>query len=142
LITVDGEPVNPPDASSRDDIAAKAGHAVRAYQLELKLCKALAALNPPPDLAYYLHTRIIELLRRLRANRAADAGATWPAGLSDTDLRQAASIIRAFRALPAWTERGFEGGTGRRATLGEYALDLATEIENRATTSTQPTTPP
>ncbi len=56
-----------------------------------------------------------------------------PADLSDTELKDAAGIVRAFRALPHWTTRGFQGGTGLRATLGEYALDLATEIDTRTT---------
>ncbi len=58
MITVDGEAVNPGDGDSDEDAVAKA---VRAARIELKLCKALAALNPPPDLSGYLHAHIVEL---------------------------------------------------------------------------------
>jgi hypothetical protein len=59
MITVDGEavPRDSPDGDDREAI-------LRTAQLELKLCKALAALDPPHELSTILHVRITEQLRR------------------------------------------------------------------------------
>jgi hypothetical protein len=44
-----------------------------AIRLELKLCKALAALDPPDEMSTLLHARIADLLRKLRRHDAIDA---------------------------------------------------------------------
>ncbi len=100
--------------------------------------QGLAALNPPQDLSTFLHARIAEMLRTLKRNGASDTGVTRPADLSDSELEEAAGILRAFRALPWWTEAGYQGGTGLRITLSEYALGLASEIDTRTTHHGQP----
>jgi transcriptional regulator with XRE-family HTH domain len=51
--------------------------------------------------------------------------------LDHDELRQAADIIRAIRALPFWTERAFMGGPGFRSVLSGYALDIASELDKR-----------
>lgn len=128
MITVDGQAVNPA-ADHRDD----ASKAVGAAQLELKLCRALAALYPPRDVSLLVHARAAELLRLLRKHDAADPDAIPAVDLSDAELKEAAGIVRAFCALPAGSIRGFPGGVTFRAVLGEYALDLAAELDARAT---------
>ena len=67
MITVDGEPVpqNPADSNDVEE-------ALRTVRLELKLCKALAALDPPHELSTILHARITEQLRTLRRYDAND----------------------------------------------------------------------
>ncbi len=47
MITVDGQAVNPGGADGGDSD----GETLRVIRLELKLCKALAALNPPHDVS-------------------------------------------------------------------------------------------
>ena len=130
MITVDGQAVNPADDRSDDDDVAQA---VGAARLELKLCKALAALSPPRDVSLLVHARAGELLRVLRKRDAADPDAIAAADLSDSELKEAAGIVRAFCALPSRSVRGFPGGVTFRAVLGEYALDLAAELDSRAT---------
>jgi hypothetical protein len=128
VITVDGQAVNPGGADGGDADE----EVVRIIRLELKLCKALLALNPPHDLSVLAHTRAAELLRTLRRHDTADRDVSQVADLGDAELREAAGIIRAFHALPSWAAKGFQGGTSFRAVLGEYALDLAAEIGTRA----------
>ena len=128
MITVDGLPVDAGPASTRDSVE----EALRAVRVELKLCRALVALCPPGDLSILAHTRAAELLRVLRRSNATDRDSIRVADLGDSELKEAAAIARAFRALPSWGAKGFQGGTSFRAVLGEYALDLATEIEARA----------
>jgi hypothetical protein len=131
-MTVDGEAVNPPNGDGEDS-----RDEMRETRLELKLCKALAALNPPHELSGYLHTRVADLLRKLRRNDAMDEDVTHPADLTDDELKQAAGIVRAIRALPSSAGR-YQGGTGLRVALGGYALDLADEIATRTQQGTQP----
>jgi hypothetical protein len=59
--TVDSQAVNP-----IDDHSHEAAEGVDAARLELKLCRTLAALNPPRDLSLMVQTRAAELLRVLR----------------------------------------------------------------------------
>jgi hypothetical protein len=124
VITVDGEAVNPDDA-------------VGAARLELRLCKALAALNPPRDVSLLVHARAVELLRVLRKHDAANPDVIGVADLSDADLKEAVGIVRAFRALPPYSVRGFQG-LSFRSVLGEYAFDLAAELDARATGTGRP----
>ena len=65
VITVDGEaiPQDFPGGDAREE-------ALRTARLELKLCKALAGLDPPHELSTILHARITEQLRRLRRHDA------------------------------------------------------------------------
>jgi hypothetical protein len=122
VITVDGEPVTGSESDDPEDITRKA-------RIELKCCKALAAVNPPHDVSTSLHTRIVELLRTLKRCGTEDQDAAQAADLSDEELRQAAGLVRALRAvLP---EKGYQGGTGFRVALGGYALDVVDEIEKR-----------
>jgi hypothetical protein len=105
---------------------------MRVIRLELKLCKALTALNPPHEVSASLHARISDQLRRLRRHDATDQDVTQVADLSDDELHQAAAILRAFRALPTWEAAYRGGGTGFRAALGGYAIGLADELDKRA----------
>jgi hypothetical protein len=79
VITIDGEPVSPGD----DDDAAKAARAARQ---ELKLCKALAALDPPGSLASIVYGRIAGHLRALNYDNLTDPGARQPADLTTTSF--------------------------------------------------------
>ena len=124
MITVDGEAVNP---------GGDAVNAVDEARLELKLCRALAAVGPPLDVSLLVHARAAELLRLLRNHGAPDPDVIPAADLSDSELKEAAGIVRAFRALPSCGVKGFPGGVSFRAVLGEYALDLAAELDARAT---------
>jgi hypothetical protein len=128
MITVDGEaiPRGTPDRDDRDE------EALRAARLELKLCKALAALDPPHELSTILHARITLQLRRLRRYDATDQDVRQVPDLTDDELHQAAGIIRAIRALPSWTDKSYTGGTGFRVLLSGYALDLTDELDKRA----------
>jgi hypothetical protein len=135
VITVGGEAVSPAGDGSGEDEAAKE---VRAARLELRLCKALAALNPPRDVALLVHARAAGLLRLLRKHDAADTDVTAVSDLGDGELREAVEIVRAFRALPPGGIRGFPGGRSFRAVLGEYAFDLAAELDSRARGSSGP----
>ena len=105
---------------------------MRGARLELKLCKALVALNPPHDLSVMVHARTAEALKVLRRHGVTDDDVIQAADLSDAELKEAAGIVRAFRALPSYWAKGFQGGSSFRAVLGEYALDLAEEMDNRA----------
>jgi hypothetical protein len=132
VITVDGQPVNPGGTSAHDG-GDSDEEALRIIRLELKLCKALAALNPPHDVSVALHVRIADLLRRLKRHDATDQDVTLPADLTDDELHQAASILRAIRALPTWEAAYKGGGTSFRAALGDYAISLIDELDKRAT---------
>jgi hypothetical protein len=66
-----------------------------------------------------------------------DEGVTQPSDLTDDELKEAAGIVRATRALPSSAGR-YQGGTGLRVALGGYALDLADEIATRTQRGTQP----
>jgi hypothetical protein len=128
VITADGEPVTPgPDGSDGPE-------AVRQALLDLKLCKALAALNPPHELSVLLHARITGQLRMVRRWNASDQDTRHAADLDDDELHQAAGIIRAIRALPFWTARAIMGGPGLRTVLSSYALDIADELGKRPDT--------
>ena len=126
MITVDGEAI-PRDSPDRDDRE----EALRTARLELKLCKALAALDPPHELSVILHARIAEQLRRLRDYDAHDEDVRQAPDLTDDELRQAAGIIRAIRALPSWTDKRHMGRPGFRVILSAYALELTDEIGKR-----------
>ncbi len=129
MIVVDGEEIpRPTDGGQRGESSEDV---VRAARLEVKLCKALATLDPPHDLSVLLHGRITEALRRLRRHDATDLEVRQVADLNDEEMLQAAGIVRAIRALPSWTDKGYPGGTGFRVVLSGYALDLAEEIDKR-----------
>jgi hypothetical protein len=132
MITVDGEAVNPPDAEDCDEEGDDA-EALRSARLELKLCRALVSLKPPHDLSVMVYARTVEVLKTLRRYDVTDDDVILPADLSDEKLREAAEIVRAFRALPFFRAKGFQGRSSFRAVLGEYALDLAAELDARAT---------
>jgi hypothetical protein len=85
VITVDGQPVNPGGASA-PDCADGVQETLRIIRLELKLCKALTALNPPHEVSASLHARITDLLRRLKRHDATDQDVTQAADLSDDEL--------------------------------------------------------
>jgi hypothetical protein len=138
VITVDGQPVHPGPANAHDDDGDSREEALRTVRLELKLCKALAALNPPHEVSASLHARITDLLRRLKRHDATDQDVTQAADLSDDELHQAAKILRAFRALPTWEAAYQGGGTGFRTALGSYAMGLADELDKRATQDSPP----
>jgi hypothetical protein len=135
LITVDGEPVNPRDNNSDGNDSEGA---IRCARLELKLCKALAALNPPHNLSACLHARITDLLKTLRRHDATDQDTRQAADLSDNELKEATGIIRAIHAMDTWPARGYYPGSGLRVALSGYALDLTAEIDARTTHDTQP----
>jgi hypothetical protein len=125
MTTVDGQPVPTGEDGGSEE-------AVRLAQLDVKLCKALARLNPPHELSVLLHARITKQLRVLRIDyEATDQDTRHPADLGDDELRQAADIIRAIRALPFWTEKAFMGGPGFRSVLSGYALDITSELDKR-----------
>jgi hypothetical protein len=62
-----------------------------------------------------VHARTAELLRKLRQCGAVDEDVTEVADLRDSELKDAADIARAFRALPSWRAKGFQGGASFRA---------------------------
>jgi hypothetical protein len=130
VIIVDGQAVNSPGPGGEDSRDPEV--IVRNARLELRLCKALAALRPPHDVSVLVHARTAELLRKLRQCGAVDEDVAEVADLSDGELKEAAGIVRAFRALPSWRAKGFQGGASFRAVFGEYALDLADELDTRA----------
>jgi hypothetical protein len=136
VITVDGQPVNPGGADV--DGGDSDEETLRITRLEPKLCKALTALNPPHDVSVALHVRIADLLRRLKRHDASDQDVTQAADLNDDELHQAASILRAIRALPTWEAAYKGGGTGFRVALGDYAMNLIDELDKRATPEQQP----
>jgi hypothetical protein len=134
MIVVDGEAINPPGGTG-DGEGGDAREVIHSSLTELRLCRALAALGPPRDVALLVHQRAAELLRLLRKQGAADPDAVVVADLGDAELKAAAGIVRAFCALPSSGVRGFHGGVSFRSLLGEYALDLATELDARTMNS-------
>jgi hypothetical protein len=126
VIVVDGEPVTPGDG--QDGPAAQ----VRAAQLEVRLCQALLALDPPADVMSSASGRIHRALRTLRDHDAPYEGSRDPASLTDDELREAFRIVRALRALPVWASTLHAGRVGFAAIIGGYALDIADELDKRA----------
>jgi hypothetical protein len=124
VIIIDGQeiPGTPDDNPGREEL--------RLILLELKLCRALAAFSPPPELAAPLHARIAAQLRKL-PHHEADPGARPAADLTDAELRDAVTIIRAIRALPTWADMIQYGSGNIRTGLGGYALDLVDELSRR-----------
>jgi hypothetical protein len=135
MITVDGEAVTP--GPGEDDSEPYECGPLRTARLELKLCKALAALDPSPELRAPLHARIAAQLRKLPRYNATDPDTRQAADLTDDELREAAAIIRAIRALPTWSAMSYQGSSGLRTALGGYALDIADELDKRAGRDTQ-----
>jgi hypothetical protein len=135
MIVIDGEAITPTPDKNRN------GHsepeALRMIRLELKLCQALVALSPSPELRAPLHGRIAAQLRRLPRYDATDPDTRQAADLTDDELREAAKIIRAIRALPTWPTMSYQGSSGLRTALGGYALDIADELDKRAGRDTQ-----
>jgi hypothetical protein len=131
VIIVDGEEITPWSPDGKDGGGPTGEEIVRAARLELKLCKALVALNPPHGLSVILYGRIAQALRVLSNHDAADPDARQATDLDDDELRQAAEIVRAIRALPAIASRIGKGGHGLRFILTDYALDLVNEIDKR-----------
>jgi hypothetical protein len=127
VITVDGEAV-----TSGSDGDQGRDQAVRAIRLELKLCRAMVTLDPPLEMSILLHARIADMLRKLRRYDAIDAAARQACDLTDDEVREAAGIIRALRALPSWMEKGLQGGNSFRTIVSGYALDIADELDKRA----------
>jgi hypothetical protein len=84
VITVDGDPITPADAGDEAE-ELRQGQA----RLEVKLCKALAALDPPHGLQVIVHGRIAGHLRMLSRHGARCLDARQPAGLTDDELRGA-----------------------------------------------------
>lgn len=136
MITVDGEAITPsPDGSNGED------EAVRLTRLDLKLCKALTALNPPHELSVLLHARITAHLRTLRRSGSTAQDTRQAADLDDDELRQGAAIFQATRALPFWSEKAIMGGPSYRTILASYALDLTDELNRRTGRNPQPQAP-
>jgi hypothetical protein len=81
-ITIDGEAVTP--SPGEDDSEPDECEPLRTARPELKLCQALAALDPSPD----LHARIAAQLRKLPRYNA-----------TDPDTRQAADFTVCSRRL-------------------------------------------
>jgi hypothetical protein len=135
VITVDRQAVNRGDDGSG---GGGVQEVLRAARLKLRLCRALVTLRPPRDVSLLVHARAAELLRVLRKHDAADEDAVSAAGLGDGELKEAAGLVRAFHALPSCGVKGFPGGITFRAVLGEYALDLATELDGRTAGAEQP----
>jgi hypothetical protein len=100
--------------------------------LELRLYKALAALDPPHGLAAILHSRIAARIRELRHTGTPDPGTRHPADLTPDELHEAAGITRVLLALPGH-EHATMGGHGLQVALTAYARDLASEARSRAT---------
>lgn len=129
MIVVDSEEIpRPTDDGQRGESSEEV---VRAARLEVKLCKALTALDPHHELSVLLHGRTTEALRRLRRYDATDLEVRQVADLDDEELSQAAGVVRAIRASPSWSDKCYAGGTGFRVVLSGYALDLADEIDKR-----------
>lgn len=126
MIVVDGEPVTPGDG--QDGPAAQ----VRAAQLEVRLCQALLALDPPEYVMFTACGRIRQALSTLRNHDAPYQEVRDLASLTDGELRDAAGIIRALRALPLWASTLHAGRVGFAAIIGGYALDIADELDKRA----------
>jgi hypothetical protein len=119
VITVDGEAVMQADSDDPEHILAN-------VRTELKLCKALLALDPPYDVAVSLYARITDILRVLKRHGQRDAG-TPVAELSDEELASARDLLRAIRAVTP--ERQLTGNTGFRVVLSEYTLAVVDETE-------------
>jgi hypothetical protein len=131
MITVDGETVSlgsDGNASEGQDEHEE----LRTIRLELKLCKALLMLSPTPELSAPLHARVAADLRKLPHYEATDPDTRQADDLTDDELREAAGLIRALRALPTWPSMSYQGSTGLRSALGGYALDIADEMDKRA----------
>jgi hypothetical protein len=126
MIIIDGQeiPGTPNDDPDKESL--------RVILLELKLCRALTAFSPPPELAAPLHARIAAQLRKLGHHGTADPGARQPDDLTDAELQEAVTVIRAIRALPTWADMNAYGTGNVRTGLGGYALDLIDEISKRS----------
>jgi hypothetical protein len=122
IIAVDREAVTP--SPGEDDSEPDECGPLRTARLELKLCQALAALDPSPDLRAPLHARIAAQLWKLPRYNATDQDTRQPTDLTDDELREAAVIIRAIRALPTWPTMSYQGNSGLRTALGGYFLLL------------------
>jgi hypothetical protein len=129
-MTVDGEAITP-DPDGNDSDGQEYREELRMIQLELKLCKALLMLSPPPELSAPLHARMAANLRKLPRYEATDPATRQATDLDEDELREAAGIIRAIRAMPTWPNISYYGGTHLRTSLGLYALDIADEIDKR-----------
>jgi hypothetical protein len=136
MIVVDGQAINSGPGENRDGDSEP--EALRTARLELKLCQALVALNPSPELRAPLNARIAAQLRKLTRYDATDPDTRQATDLTDEELHQAARIIRAIRALPTWPTMSYQGSSGLRHALGGYALDIADELDKRAGRTTQP----
>jgi hypothetical protein len=126
MIIIDGQEI--PGTPDDDPVA----ETLRVILLELKLCRALAAFSPPPELAAPLHARIAAQLRKLGHHGTADPGARRARDLTDAELQEAVTIVRAIRALPTWGDMNAYGSGNVRGGLGGYALDLIDEISKRS----------
>jgi hypothetical protein len=135
LSSVNGQAVHPGDDDSG---GGGVQEVLRAARLELRLCRALVALRSLRDVSLLVHARAAELLRVLRKHDAADQDATSAADRGDSELKEAAGLVRAFHALPSCGVKGFPGGITFRAVLGEYALDLATELDRSTAGAERP----
>jgi hypothetical protein len=122
VIVVDGEPVTPGDG--QDGPAAQ----VRAAQLEVRLCQALLALDPPGGVMSSASGRI----RRALRDQDPYEGSRGPASLTDDELHDAFRIVRALRALPRWASTVHAGRVGFAAIIGGYTLDSADELDKCA----------
>jgi hypothetical protein len=125
MITVDGQPVG------------LDGDELSHIRIQLKLCKALAALNPPHKLAVTIHARIASLLRALAWHESRDRDTRQPADLTDQELHEAAGIVRALRVALPPTMTGYVREGSMRAELGGYALGIADEIQRRSSAGPQ-----
>lgn len=128
MIIVDGRPLPVGGTDGAQELAL----------LELRLLKALAALDPPHGLASILHSRIAARIRELRSPDTPDPDARQPADLDREELREATGIIRALLALPGH-QHATQGGHGLHVALSAYAQDLAEE--NRRRTAHTPPPP-
>jgi hypothetical protein len=124
VTTVNGHPVTGHGGHDDDRSVARA-------RRELRLSKALLALNPPHDLATILYTRAYALMRDLRRDGTIDPDTRQAADLGDDELHQAAGIVRELLALHNQKANG-SAPRGLRVVLGSYALDLAHESDTRA----------
>jgi hypothetical protein len=89
-------------------------------------------IQPPARPGRTTARRIAAQLRKLPSYEAADPGARKPRDLTDTELQEAVTIIRAIRALPTWAGMNAHGSGNVRGGLGGYALDLIDEITRRS----------
>jgi endogenous inhibitor of DNA gyrase (YacG/DUF329 family) len=96
---------------------------LRTVRPELKLCQASRPSTPRPTCARRC-TRIAAQLWKLPRYNATDQDTRQPTDLTDDELREAAVIIRAIRALPTWPTMSYQGNSGLRTALGGYFLLL------------------